>query len=66
MDIEFPDLLGLGSKEIIVFKKLSDLEQKVRVHQVDLIAGTLCLFLQIQTVVFQNFEHGIAGIKIII
>ena len=66
MDIEFPDLLGLGSKEIIVFKKLPDLEQKVRVHQVDLIAGTLCLFLQILAVVFQNFEHGIAGIKIII
>ena len=47
MDIKFPDLLGLGSKEIIVLEQLPDLEQKVRVHQVDLIAGTLCLFLQI-------------------
>ena len=52
MDIEFPDFLGLGSKEIIVFKKLPDLEQKVRVHQVDLIAGTFCLFLQVLAVVF--------------
>ena len=28
MDIKFPDLLGLGSKEIIVLEQLPDLEQK--------------------------------------
>ena len=52
MDIKFPDLLGLGSKEIIVLEQLPDLEQKVRMHQVDLIAGAFCLFLQVLAVVF--------------
>ena len=50
--IKIPDFLRLCSKEIIVFKKLPDLEQKVRVHQVDLIAGAFCLFLQVLAVVF--------------
>ena len=50
--IEFPDLLRLRRQEIIVLEQLPDLEQKVRMHQVDLIAGAFCLFLQVLAVVF--------------
>ena len=40
-------------REIIVLEQLPDLEQKVRMHQVDLITGAFCLFLQVLAVVFK-------------
>ena len=66
MDIKFPDLLGLGGKEIIVFKKLPDLDQEVRVDQVDLVVCLFCLFFEVVAVIFQDPEHRIAGIQVIV
>ena len=35
--VKFPDLLGLGRKEIIMLQKLLDLDQKITVYQIDLV-----------------------------
>ena len=50
--VKFPDLLGLGCQEIIMLQKFRDLDQKIAVHQIDLImvlfrflAQILCIFL---------------------
>mgnify|MGYP005900303833 FL=1 len=50
--VKFPDLLGLGRKEIIMLQKFRDLDQKITVHQIDLVmvllrflTQILCIFL---------------------
>ena len=48
MDIKFPDLLGLGRQEIIVFP---DLNQEICMYQVYLIVCLFCLRFQIPAVI---------------
>ena len=45
--VKFPDLLGLGRKEIIMLQKFRDLEQKVAVHQIDFVMVLLRFLTQI-------------------
>ena len=64
--IKFPDLLRLGSKEIVMFQKFLDLDQKVAVYQIDLVVFFLCLCPKIPDVFFQYPKNRISGIQIIV
>ena len=64
--IKFPDLLRLGSEEIIMLQKLLDLDQKITVYQIDLIMFFLRLCPKIPNVFLQYPEKSISGIQIIV
>ena len=64
--IKFPDLLGLGSKEIVMFQKFLDLDQEITVYQIDLVAFFFCFCPQIPDIFFQYPKKGISGIQVII
>ena len=64
--IEFPDFLGLGSKEIIMFQKFLDLDQKIAVYQIDFVMFFLCLCPKIPDIFFQYPKKSISGIQIIV
>ena len=64
--IKFPDLLRLGSEEIIMLQKLLDLDQKITVYQIDLIVFFLRLCPKIPNVFLQYPEKSISGIQIIV
>ena len=60
--IKLPDLLGLGRQEIIMSQKLPDLQEKITVDHIDLIAVLLGFFPKIVHIILQNPKDRISRI----